>query len=158
MQRVYFHNLLEKEWLKRRKKYVTSTSMSAILGVSSYKTPFEYFHERKGNYEVQFEENERIIWGNRLESAIAYGVAEDLGLEVEPYKVFIETDRGVASSFDFKITKNPNRPRETGLLEIKNVDTFIHKDKWVFKDNLVLEAPPYIEAQAMFQLWVSGSS
>ena len=91
--------------------------MAAILGVSTYKTPFEYWHERKGNYTPVFEDNERAKWGNRLESAIAFGMAEDLGLKVEPYKVFIETDKGVASSFDFKILENPDRPREVGLFE-----------------------------------------
>lgn len=147
----------QEEWLGLRRGLITSTAMSAILNVSNYKTKLELWYELVSGEEKKVVENERMIWGNRLEPVIAKGIAEDEGWTIEPFKTFIKAPHlRAGSSFDFKITNNDKRPNQTGILEIKNVDSLIFKDKWIVEDGEVIEAPPYIEVQAMFQLFITG--
>lgn len=145
------------EWHGLRNGVVTSTGMSALLGVSQYKTRLELWYEFVSGTQQEVKENERMVWGNRLEPVIAAGIAEDNKWTIEPMKTFWRIpELKAGSSFDFKITNNDQRPNQTGILEIKNVDSLIFKDKWLVEDGEVIEAPPYIEVQAMFQLFITG--
>ena len=150
----------EEEWQNLRKEHVTSTGISAVLGLSPYKTPYEYWHEKKNKIKSELSKQNlsRAKVGQKLEEAIGEIIAEELELTIEPFKTFMSIpELKAGSSFDFKITKNPERPDQTGILEIKNVDYFRFKDTWVFDDDGNLtEATPYIECQAQYQLFVSG--
>lgn len=158
----------EAEWLADRKKVVTSTEVAALFGAGAYvKTAYELYHLKTGTVQSDFEGNERTRWGNRLESAIAYGVAEDLGLIVEPFKVFMRMPEFfLGSSFDFKIIgivedfDNENEARRMflehgpGILEIKSVDGLQFKRTWM-DDGEHIEAPVHIEFQVQAQMEVS---
>jgi len=159
----------EAHWLAEREKDVTSTESSALFGASPYATAYELWHRKTGQLPVEFEANERMKWGNRLESAIAYGVGEDLGLVVEPFKVYIRLpDHRIGSSFDFKVVGlDPNyhgeenvyrdlfRQHGPGILEVKNVDGLAFKRGWLMEGDDV-EAPPHIEFQVQHQMLVAG--
>jgi len=94
----------EAEWLAMRDKDLTSTEAAALFGCSPYATAYELFHRKRGQLVVEFETNDRMVWGNRLETAIALGIAEDHGLIVEPFKVYARIpELRMGSSFDFKI-------------------------------------------------------
>ena len=143
----------EQAWLERRLKDVTSTEISALFGLSPYKTEFELFHEKREGRVIQFKPNERMKWGTRFESAIALGVAEDQGWNVEPFKAYISnTQLRIGSSFDFKI-KHPQFG--IGIMEIKNVDSLVFKRTWVDNGDGNLEAPAHIEMQVQHQMEVA---
>ena len=134
------------QWLELRSKVLTSTDAATLFGLSPYQTMFELWHKKKDQRVVTLEENQRMKWGNRLEAAIAAGVAEELKMSVVPMKDFFEiADKRLGSSFDFCVQD------EDAILEIKNVDSLIYRDQWT-ED----EAPPHIELQVQFQLLVSG--
>jgi len=156
----------EAAWLEDRKTVITSTEAAALFGVGVYvKTPFELYQLKAGLIEPEaFEGNERTRWGTRLEAPIAYGVAEDLGLIVEPYKCFIKMPEfRIAASFDFIVigitedfdgdneARRMFREHGKGLLEIKNVDGLQFKRAWAV-DGEHIEAPVHIEAQVQWQL------
>lgn len=157
----------EAEWLAMREQDITSTECSALFGCSPYATEYELFHRKTGQLVVEFELNDRIKWGNRLETAIAYGIAEDLGLLVEPFKVYARiTDLRMGSSFDFKVIGlDPNyqgsdqtyrdlfREYGPGIMEVKNVDGLQFRRGWITGDDK--EAPPHIELQAQHQMEVA---
>lgn len=139
----------ELQWLEERTKDVTSTEVSALFGLSPYMTDFELYHNKSSGQVVRIEENERMKWGKRFESAIALGVAQDEGWEVEKFDVYMrDTEKRIGSSFDYKITSSGDGP---GILEIKNVDGLQFKQKWT-ED----EAPEHIELQIQHQMLVSG--
>lgn len=140
-------------WLKERTKDVTSTEVSALYGLSPYLTPFELYHQKKDQAIVRIEENERMKWGTRLESAIAHGVAEDMGWDIEPMAVYMrDTEARMGSSFDFSIKSAANGP---GILEIKNVDWLQYRDKWIDDGEGNIEAPEHIELQVQHQMEVA---
>jgi len=160
----------EAEWLELRSQDISSTESAALFDLSPYVTKFELYHNKQGQAK-SFEPSERMRWGNRLESAIAHGVAEDYGLTVEPFKVYCrhsDTLR-MGSSFDFMITgiaqydmdsnnnPMPNKYQQafldhgTGILEIKNVDSLVYRNNWTEE-----EAPDHIEVQVQHQMEVAG--
>lgn len=161
----------EAEWLAARKRDITSTEAAALFDVGAYtKTFYELYHIKAGLMEPDAVNGEadRIKWGNRLESAIAHGVAQDLGLIVEPFKVYMRLPKHrVGSSFDFKVVgiaedfdgdetyRDMFRKHGPGIMECKNVDGLQFKRSWVYEGETI-EAPLHIEAQVQHQLLVAN--
>lgn len=158
----------EEQWLAMRDQDLTSTEAAALFGCSPYATVYELFHRKTGQLVVEFETNDRIKWGNRLEAAIAMGIAEDHGLVVEPFKVYARIpELRMGSSFDFKIVgladgykgedetfRDLFRDNGPGIMEVKNVDGLQFKRGWI-ADGAIMEAPPHIELQVQHQQEVS---
>lgn len=150
-ERVTFNPASEAEWLSLRHMDVTSTQVPALFNASPYLTFFECWHHHAGLLESTFEKNERVVWGNRLEDAIAKGIAEDNGWQIRRAKEYMRIPAlKLGSSFDFEIMG------QDALLEIKNVDSLQFKENWVVENGELTEAPPSIEFQAQTQLLVSG--
>lgn len=164
MRREFLTFKTEEEWLTLRAEDITSTECSALFNCSPYSTPYTLYHAKTGQLEVEFELNDRIRWGNRLETAIAYGIAEDTGLIVEPFKVYARIpELRMGSSFDFKIIglddsysgtdetyRDLFRENGPGIMEVKNVDGLQFKRAWIADDH-IMEAPPHIELQVQHQ-------
>lgn len=152
----------EAQWLAERAKDVTSTEVAALYGLSPYVTEFELWHRKRDGVTEAPQDNDRMRWGQRLESAIANGVAEDHGWSVKKRAVYVRLDEfRLGASFDFEIEAdllNPLRlgvSRGPGLLEVKNVDGLIFRDQWLVVND-AREAPEHIELQLQTQLEVSG--
>lgn len=146
----------EAAWIAARKSDVTSTQSAALFGIPCYgTTELGLWHEKAQGVEIPFTPNERTKWGNRLESAIAYGIAEDNGWTIEPMKDYMRLpELRMGSSFDYVITNHPcGHPVH---LEIKNVDGLAFKDGWIVHDDGEIEASPLIEMQVQHQMGVSG--
>jgi putative phage-type endonuclease len=140
-------------WLKQRVKDITSTEVSALYGLSPYKSEFELFHEKRDQVVVNIDPNERMKWGTRLESAIAHGVAEDMGWPISKMDVYMRNlEVRMGSSFDFQVLESERGP---GILEIKNVDWLAYRQSWVDDGDGNIEGPAHIELQVQHQLEVS---
>lgn len=160
------------EWLDLRKRDITSTEAAGLFDEGAYensRTFYELYHLKSGNLPPKpFKESDRTTWGNRLESAIANGIAEDLGLIVEPFKVYMRIPEArIGSSFDFKIVgivdgfegdetaRDMFRQYGHGVMEVKNVDALQFRRNWI-EDGETIEATAQIEMQVQHQLAVSG--
>lgn len=166
MSRETMHYATEADWLAARKQDLTSTEAAALFDCSPYMTKFELYHVKTGALENTFEINDRMVWGTRLEAAIAQGIAEDHGLIVEPFKSYMRIpELRMGASFDFKIVgitpefsgdetlRNLYREHGPGIMEVKNVDGLQFKRGWLYGDET--EAPPHIELQIQHQLEVA---
>jgi putative phage-type endonuclease len=158
------------EWLKLRHKYVSSTEQAALHGLSPYITAFELYHDKKKSEPTEFEQSERMQWGQRQEESVARGIAEDYGVKVRKLNNYVSKDgTGMGASFDYEIvgTKDGDEPPAgnmlrdmydaygPGILEIKTVDWLIYKRQWKADDEeSPAEAPPHIEIQVQAQLHV----
>ena len=144
------------QWLAERVKDVTSTEVSALYGLSPYLSEFELFHQKRDQVVVHIQENERMKWGTRLESAIAHGAAEDQGWNISKLGVYMrDTEAKIGSTFDFEILSSSDGP---GILEVKNVDWLQYQQKWIDDGNGNIEAPEHIELQVQHQLEVADRS
>jgi len=144
----------KEQWLELRSRDVTSTEVAALFDLNPYMSKFELWQRKKNNLVVTIEENERMKWGSRLEHTIAQGISEDFNLPTTPFKSYMRIpELKVGSSFDYLINKGTDLE---AILEIKNVDSMMFKDKWLMEDGEITEAPPHIELQVQHQLFVSG--
>lgn len=148
-------------WLALRGLDITSTESPALFGLSPYETPFELWHRKKSGDLTSLNDNERMQAGRHIEPAIAAIVAERFGVFVEPLKTYArDTESRMGSSFDFRITFDGDEENEVtrmfrkhgpGILECKNVDFLVHRDKWTAD-----ECPDHIEIQLQHQLELTG--
>lgn len=158
MKRQTFMPASEADWLALRVNDLTSTDISALFGLSPYKTAFELWHEKKAATRAPFVENERVVWGKRLEKVVAYGIAMDRNWQIRPFKEYMRLpDSRIGSSFDFRISSVPDaEPCDADqILEIKTVDALAFRNGWTIDDDWI-EAPAHIELQVQHQLLVSG--
>ena len=139
----------EAQWLELRKRDITSTSMAALLELSPYSTPFEVYHAHKSGVQVPFDPTERMEKGKRMEAYIAQEIAIKNDWIVRPLNVYARIpELRMGASFDFEYTK----PCGTkGIMEIKGVDYFQHKETWELPEDGG-EATPYVEIQVQHQL------
>jgi len=139
----------EEQWLALRMKDITSTKMAALLDMSPYSTAFEVYHAQRSGLQVPFDATDRMRKGQRIEAYIANEIAILKGWEVRPIEEYIRIpELNMAASFDFEYTK----PCGTvGIMEIKGVDYFQHKQNWDPADMEGGETTPYIEVQLQHQ-------
>lgn len=136
-------------WLALRAKNLNSTETAALFDASPYTTSFELFHQKREGAVVEIATTERMLWGTRLQDAIARGIAEDQGWDIRPMPEYMRIpELRLGSSFDYAIG-------DEGLLEVKNVDSLAYRAGWLIEDGKI-EAPPHIEIQVQHQLAVSG--
>lgn len=143
----------EDEWLEARKHDVTATDVSAMLGLSKFKSRFALYHEKKsGIIANEFVENERTKWGKRLQNVIAQGVCEDNGWQGEDLGLFYirDEDTRLACSLDV-LVDCPDRGK--GLMEVKNVGNDSFSASWTDE-----EAPVYYETQLMHELHMANKA
>jgi putative phage-type endonuclease len=150
MNRRHFYDLSEDEWLELRLNDVTSTEVSCLFGENKYKSYLQLWNEKKTGCRPVFKENERTIWGNRLEHAVAMGMADDIGVTATPKKEYIRIEElRLGASFDYETS-------DDGILEIKTVADDIFRSEWFKMPDGDYIAPPHIEMQVQCQMMVSG--
>jgi predicted phage-related endonuclease len=127
--------------------------------LSPYQTEFELYHQKKEKHIVRLTDNERMLWGRNLESAIAHGAADTMGWEIYKFDDYLSnSETRMGSSFDYKITKSNkfDQPDDgVGILEIKNVDGVAYRKNWKDDGNGNIEAPEHIELQIQHQMEVA---
>lgn len=157
------------DWLALRHKYVSSTEVAALFGMSPYLTAFELATIKKADTPDDREGSERMEWGIRLQNAIARGIAERYGVKaraISGYATHSYEHCRMGSSFDYEIVglkdgdydgdpilRNMYAEHGAGVLEIKNVDWIAFK-QWQTDDGI--EAPAHIEIQVQHQLACIG--
>ena len=140
----------EAAWHALRAQDVTSTESAALYpGLQyPYGTELELFHRKASGDAAIIEDNPRMKAGRYLEPSIAELAGSELGCEVRPLKVYMrDPDVRMGSSFDFEIISGE---LDGWLLEIKNVDYLVYRDKW--EDD---EAPDWIECQVQHEIEVA---
>lgn len=164
------------EWLALRHQYISSTESAALFGSSPYMTAYELALEKTSEKPIEIESSERMRWGIYLQDAIAVAVGLEFGVEVQPLRAYAVHENGLmGSSFDYEIIGITEKPGPEfqgdyalrtlfltygpGVLEIKNVDSFIYKKDWVTETSGEGEeatemevAPDHIEIQVQHQL------
>lgn len=152
----------KQHWLSLRAGVITSTEISALFNIPTYVTSYELWHRKKSSKVVEIDDNERMSWGRRLEDAIAQGITEDNSWIIRNMDEFIYDDQlKIGSSFDYCIVdyikstdENEDEieiEKDVAILEIKNVDSLVYKEKWV--DDM---PPDHIQMQVQHQMLVSG--
>lgn len=164
MTTEYLMPFSEQEWLDWRKQDLTSTDIASLFDLSPYATKFETWHNKKSGESNAFNDNERMQAGRHIEPAIASLFGERFKITASPYKTYArDTAARLGSSFDYRITdatestdseiRRLYMTHGIGILEIKNVDFLVHRDKWTPD-----ECPDHIEIQLQHQLELTDTN
>lgn len=164
------HAFTDREaWLQLRRKNINSTDCAALFGLSPYQTALELALIKGAKIEESDVASERTKWGQRLQDAIALGVADEYDVRVQQVTDYMEVpELRIGSSFDCEIigaglTRADEFPTlrryfdrlGPGVLEVKNLDPRMFANDWQIIDG-ELEAAPHIEIQLQHQLLVRG--
>ncbi len=145
----------ENEWKIARAGFVTSTEVASLFNLGEYKSEWQLWNEKVGNYS-EVVEGERPKWGLRLENAIAEGVALDNGWDIDPenyrYCLFTYQTEEIASSIDRKVICSK---RGVGLIECKVVSLNIWKDQFDYTKKII---PARFEFQLQTEMLCTGLS
>ena len=134
----------EEEWLDLRSRDLTSTSVSAILGVSPYSKRADIVREKKQGGRREGFVSEAMQWGNLLEPAIAEEAGRRLGVSPVAFKIYARIPSlRLGSSFDYRT--------DGAIIECKNVSRKVYDKSWTAKS-----APLHIETQVQHQMLVLG--
>ena len=69
------------EWLKARTQGIGGSDIAAIAGLSPFKSPLAVYLDKRGEIESQ-PDNERMLWGRKLEDVVARHFAETNDVKV----------------------------------------------------------------------------
>lgn len=137
-------------WHAARAETVGASEVAALYDAHPHLSRWTLWHIKAGRAPPPAAQHERAAWGLRLERAIADAVAEERGWVIEP-GTWLRDPSGLRLSAtpDF-LAHAPDRPGR-GVLEIKNVDWLIHRDRWGD------EPPMHVLLQLQAQLAVTGA-
>lgn len=139
---------------EERRHWVGASESAALFGLSPFMTYFELWHRKAGNLPEPDLDSQNVYWGNVLESAVAFGIAEREGFKIRKvnrYYPHAEVE-GMGASLDYEIVNHPDGP---GVLEIKTVDSFAFRDWPVCPDGSI-EPPIHYLIQLQHQLSCTG--
>jgi len=140
------------EWLEARRGYIGGSDAPIILGVTSWSSPLQVWHQKIGAAEIEYRVLERQKWGNRLEAAIREAYTEETGRGVTadpPHSFRVSEEHPIiAASLDGIVPEAPGQDGP-GVLQIKCADAFT-KAKW--KD----EAPLEYQVQVQHEMAATG--
>ncbi|QNT79195.1 YqaJ viral recombinase family nuclease [Entomobacter blattae] len=116
-------------------------------------SPYGLWQVKAGNAPAPVVDNERVKWGNFLEEGIAKYIAEENGFTIEKALYYEDAHvQGMGCTPDYLITGGMAESSGPGVLEIKNVDYQVFRDKWKASG----EPPLHIMLQLQHQLACTG--
>lgn len=140
----------EKDWLEKKKNYVTSTEVSSLFGENTYRTAFELYHIKHGNIPDDYQENKFMQFGKIIEAPICEMIQiEHPEWKIEDFNVFAYDDEyKIGSSFDRKVIIDGKK----WALEIKSISYGQYKEKFIEHAEDDIEASPMYEIQMQNEL------
>jgi putative phage-type endonuclease len=137
-----------------RKGKIGSSMVAALFGRSPYLTRMELFAHFTRGHDIDATENERMVWGRRLQDDILEAVVEAKGWEVEPnpdsWVEHPDPELRAGSTVDAWVR---NHDMGLGVVECKAVDRDIYRRDWTDETG-----PQHIELQVQHQLWTTGAA
>ena len=114
------------EWLEDRKKGLGGSDIATVLGLNKYKSAFQLWLEKTGQFEAESASSEAAYWGNELEEVVAKEFTERTGIKVRRRNQVFEHD-----SYSF-LRANIDRDvvGERAVLECKTASVYL-ADDWI---------------------------
>lgn len=148
----------DEDWLEFRNKGVGGSEVSAIMGITKYRTPVEVWMEKTGRKEpTDLSDKEAVEWGNRLEAIIREKFAEmhpELTVD-EGDATFVSKERPWAhANLDGMVRSIDG---EWGILEIKTVGKNRERD-WAdgVPDYYMTQVTHYLSVTGWSYAWVAA--
>ncbi len=137
-------------WLALRRTGIGSSDMSAVLGMSSYRSELDVYMDKRGETPLDSDDaGEAARWGNLLEDVVAREWAERHAVQVRRVGTIAHVDhRHMICDLDRYVYACPHHAR--CALEVKTRSAW-KADEW--RDGAI---PEDVECQTQHQLAVTG--
>lgn len=141
-----------KEWLEARKNGIGGSDAATIMGCNPWSSPYALFLDKMGLAGEQAD-NERMLWGRKLEPLVADHYAEVTGRSLVPgVEMLTHPERPhLFANTDRMISPCPEHS-DKGVYEGKTTSAY-NKDEW--KDGRV---PLYYQVQVQHYLYVNQAT
>ena len=93
-------NLSKEDWLRYRKCGITGTDAGAILGLNSYRSAFQVYHDKISDT-IENIDNEAMRQGRDLEDYVAQRFTETTGLKVRRANAIYQSEEHPLLLADF---------------------------------------------------------
>lgn len=134
------------QWLEARKTGVGASESPILTGASRWGSPVSLWGIKTGRLPDEDTENERMLWGQRLEPLVAEEYERKTGRELAPWGWLLRS-----TTAPFMLATPDYRTEDGWPVEIKTTDASRIKD---WKDG----APPHVVVQCQHQMFVTGTS
>jgi putative phage-type endonuclease len=139
------------EWLAARKKDVTASDASTLLGINPYKTPFELWAEKTGR-KPDAEDNDVFRRGRAMEFIAIDFLREDYPAWdiTHSYnnRYFRDPAARIGATPD-AFVRMPER-KGKGIIQIKSASDYSVKN-WIDPDTKAITPPLYVAVQALIE-------
>lgn len=72
-------------WLQERRSGIGASDAAAVLGIDSWRTPYQVWADKRGLLEPDDVDSEPMYWGRKLQQSILDAYSERTGREVAPW-------------------------------------------------------------------------
>ena len=93
-------------WLEARRKGITGTDVGKVMGVSPWGSAWSVYEDKMGR-SSSFEENERMMWGKRMEPLLVQYYSEKHNVSVEKPGLMYGKEDWIIANPD-AVVKNDN--------------------------------------------------
>ena len=145
----------ETHWHQLRESRIGASEVAALFGCG-YQTPFELWHEKRGDLaHPDYTDNERIVLGRCLEEGIAKAASSLFDYPLIKASAYYTDDEcnGLGCTPDYFLA------REAGEFpaEVKNASWGSFKDDWIVHEDGFAEPPLRFQLQVQTQLACTGA-
>lgn len=142
--------LTRAQWLAARKNGLGGSDASTIMGVNPWCSPYALFLEKTGLVDDDDADNERMLWGRKLEPIVAEHYVEVTGRELTSgVEMLTHPDRPHLFANTDRMILPCDGHASKGVYEGKTTSAY-NKDDW--KDGRV---PLYYQVQVQHYLYVN---
>ena len=147
---VETETLSREEWLHCRKRGIGGSDVSAILGISRWKSAVGLWLEKTGQTDDIPEENEAVQWGNIMEPVIRKHFSEVMGRPVMEVRAILQHSEYpfMLADIDGLTVDDEGNP---AVLEVKTASEY-KRSEW---EN---DIPVYYQTQVQHYLCVTGAT
>ena len=146
------------EWLAARKRDVTASDASTLLGVNPYKTPFELWAEKTGRKPDE-EDNEVFRRGRAMEFIAIDWLREDYPdwkiTHSYNNRYFRDPVGRIGATPDAFVVRPDRKGR--GIIQIKSASDFSVKN-WIDPETREITPPLYVAVQALIEAELTKAS
>lgn len=141
----------EMHWHALRAGHIGASEVACLYDCG-FMSPFHLYHLKAGSLPPEdFANNESIVLGRHLESAIATAASELHGLSLTKCNDYYTDDsiEGFGSTPDYFMGDE--------VVEVKNCSWGAYRDNWIYNDDGTVEPPLRYQLQVQAQLACTGA-
>jgi putative phage-type endonuclease len=138
-------------WLAARTKGVGASESAVLTGASKWGSAMSLWGVKTGRLPDEESENERMLWGQRLEPLVAEEYERRTGRKLTPWGWLLRSTLApfMLATPDYRLAATNNYPLVP--VEIKTTDASRIRD---WQDG----PPPHVQVQCQHQMFVTGAS